>query len=71
MPQVGGSVRVNFLGSSVRGTVDSVDADGRRLRVTTEEGETLAFALNLATATFTTEGHQTGARLAFEPSPES
>ena len=67
MPQVGGSVQVNFLGTSVRGTVDSVDPDGRRLRVTTEDGETLTFALNRATATFTAEGHQTGARLAFAP----
>jgi hypothetical protein len=69
MPQVGGSVLVSFLGSSVRGTVDSVDPDGRRLGVTTVEGETLVFALNRATGTFTLEGHQTGARLAFEPDP--
>ncbi|MGI9184400.1 MAG: hypothetical protein ACR2GZ_05455 [Solirubrobacteraceae bacterium] len=69
MPQIGGSVVVSFLGSRVRGTVDSVDPDGRRLRVTTEEGEALTFALNGATATFTAEGHQTGARLAFEPYP--
>ncbi len=64
-------MRVNFLGSSVHGTVDSIDPDGRRLLVTTEDGETLAFALNRATATFTAEGHQTGARLAFAPNLES
>jgi hypothetical protein len=57
---------VNFLGSSVRGTVDSIEPDGRRLCVTTEDGETLFFALNRATATFTAEGEQTGARLAFD-----
>jgi hypothetical protein len=71
MPQIGASVMVSFLGSKVRGTVDSVDADGRRLHVTTEEGEALTFALNGATATFTAEGHQTGARLAFERDPDS
>ena len=67
MPQVGGAVVVNFLGSTVRGTVDEIAADGRRLRITTEDGEALWFALNRATATFTAEGHQTGARLSFEP----
>lgn len=66
MPLLGGSVLVNFLGSTVRGTVNSVAADGRRLEVTTEDGETLTFALNRATATFTAEGHQTGARLTFD-----
>jgi hypothetical protein len=71
MPQIGGSVMVSFLGSRVRGTVDSIDADGRRLRVTTEQGEALTFALNGATATFTAEGDQTGARLAFEHDPHS
>jgi hypothetical protein len=65
MPQVGGAVVVNFLGSTARATVGSVSADGRRLEVTTEDGETLSFALNRATATFTAEGHQTGARLTF------
>jgi hypothetical protein len=66
MPTVGGTVRVIFLGATVTATVDTVDPDGRRLRVTTEEGETIWFALNRATATFTAEGHQTGARLSFE-----
>jgi hypothetical protein len=58
-------VVVNFLGATVRGTVHSVSGDGRQLEVTTEDGESLAFALNRATATFTAEGHQTGARLTF------
>ncbi len=66
MPKVGGSVRVEFLGSTVRGTVRTVESEGRRLQVTTDEGETLSFALNRATATFTTEGQQTGARLTFD-----
>jgi hypothetical protein len=67
MPRVGGRVVVNFLGATVSATVDEIAVDGRRLRVTTEDGETLWFALNRATATFTAEGHQTGARLSFEP----
>ncbi len=66
MPQVGGAVRVEFLGCTVRGTVRAVESEGRRLLVTTDEGETLSFALNRATATFTTEGEQTGARLTFD-----
>jgi hypothetical protein len=65
MPQVGGTVVVNFLGTAVSATVTSVSADGRRLEVRTEDGETLSFALNRATATFTADGHQTGARLSF------
>ena len=69
MPRVGGAVVVNFLGSTIRGTVDEIADHGRRLRVTTEDGETLWFALNRATATFTAEGHQTGARLSFEAEP--
>jgi hypothetical protein len=66
MPRLGGAVLVSFLGSNVRATVDVVASDGRRLRVTTEDGEVLWFALNRATATFTAEGHQTGARLSFD-----
>jgi hypothetical protein len=65
MPQVGGAVVVSFLGTTVAATVTTVSPDGRRLEVTTEDGETLRFALNRATATFTAEGHQTGARLSF------
>ena len=65
MPMVGGRVVVNYLGATVPGTVRSVSDDGRRLEVTTEDGQTLAFALNRATATFTAEGEQTGARLTF------
>jgi hypothetical protein len=65
MPVVGGRVIVNFLGTSVPGTVSAVLEDGRRLEVTTDEGETILFALNRATATFTAQGEQTGARLSF------
>ena len=65
MPQVGGSVLVSFLGSTVRGVIDSVEPDGQRLRVSTEDGERLSFVLNRATAMFTSEGALTGARLSF------
>ena len=66
MPHVGGSVRVNFLGSTVRGTVRQIDVSARALEVVTEDGETLSFALNRATATFTVQGSQTGPRLTFD-----
>lgn len=65
MPRVGRPVLVNYLGASVPGAVNQITDDGRRLEVATEDGETLAFALNRATATFTTEGQLTGARLIF------
>ena len=65
MPTVGGSVLIRYLASSARGTVREIGEDGRRLLVCTEEGETVAFVLNGATATFTAEGSQEGARLSF------
>jgi hypothetical protein len=70
MPEVGGSVLIDFLGSTVSGTVRRVDRDGRRVEVMTEEGDTLTFSLNRATATFTADGSQTGPRLRFESSPD-
>jgi hypothetical protein len=65
MPTVGGPVLIRYLGSTARGTVREVDDDGRRLIVATEDGETIAFTLNQATATFTSDGSQVGARLSF------
>ena len=65
MPQVGGAVVVSFLGCAVDGTGGSMSPDRRRLEVITEDGAALWFAMNRATATFTAEGHQTGARLTF------
>jgi hypothetical protein len=65
MPAVGRSVLIIYLGTRVRGTVRMVEDDGRRLLVSTEDGETLGFALSRATATFTAEGDQAGARLWF------
>jgi hypothetical protein len=69
MPVVGGLVRVNFLGATVRGTVRRVDHAARALEVVTEDGDTLRFALNRATATFMVEGSQTGPRLTFDDPP--
>jgi hypothetical protein len=66
MPEIGGEVRIEYLGSTVAGTVQSIAAEGRRLEVETEDGQRLTFVLNGATATFTAGGLQTGARLRFE-----
>jgi hypothetical protein len=66
MPEIGGEVLIEYLGSTVAGTVHSVTAEGRRLEVETEDGQHLTFALNGATATFTAGGLQTGARLRFK-----
>ena len=67
IPEIGRPVLIDHLGMTVAGTVVSVDADGRRLVVETEDGGALAFELNRATATFTAGGSQTGARLRFAP----
>jgi hypothetical protein len=65
MPQPGGSVQIDYLGSTVSGTVSDVADDGRRLEVVTDDGVSLTFTLNRATATFTADGGQTGPRLRF------
>jgi hypothetical protein len=66
MPVVGRGVLIDFLGTTMAGTVASVGSDGRRLEVETEDGSRLEFTLNRATATFTADGLQTGARLRFK-----
>ncbi len=68
MPVVGAEVVIDHLGSIEHGVVHSVDAEARRVEVATEEGRTVSFSLNRATATFTAGGGQTGARLRF-PEP--
>jgi hypothetical protein len=65
MPRPGGRVLIDYLGSTVGGVVREVADEGRRLQVVTDEGATLVFALNGATATFTQGGSQTGPRLRF------
>ncbi len=56
---------IDFLGATVGGTVRRVESGGHRLEIETEDGVSLTFALNRATATFTADGSQTGARLRF------
>lgn len=56
---------IEYLGSTVFGVVHAVDVDARRVEVETEDGSFEMFALNRATATFTADGSQTGARLRF------
>jgi len=62
-------VVVVYLDSRVAGVVSEVLEDGRRIVVTTEEGERIAFALNRATAAFTAEQVRSGPRLIFEQAP--
>lgn len=66
MPIVGAAVIIDHLGSTEHGIVASVDAHERSVKVTTEHGRALMFVLNRATATFTSDGGQTGSRLRFE-----
>lgn len=68
MPEVGRSVLIDYLGSTVGGTVNEVAEDGRRVEVVTDDGATLTFELNRATAMFTAGGGQTAPRLRF-PAP--
>lgn len=65
MPRPGQSVQVDYLGSTVSGTVSAVTDDGRTLDVVCDDGATLRFTLNRATAIFTAGGGQTGPRLRF------
>jgi hypothetical protein len=65
-PRVGTAVTIAQLGRRVRGSVEEVHDDGRRLTVLTEDGELMEFALSQATGYFTGGGTQSGARLSFE-----
>jgi hypothetical protein len=65
MPEPGGRVLIDYLGSTVPGMVKEVADGGRRLEVVTEDGATLSFELNRATAMFTAGGGQTAPRLRF------
>lgn len=58
---------IEYLATTVHGTVKEVADDGRRLEVETEDGATLTFELNRATARFTAGGGQTAPRLRFVP----
>ncbi|MEA2158053.1 MAG: hypothetical protein QOD66_433 [Solirubrobacteraceae bacterium] len=70
MPHVGRSVVVVYLDSRIGGVISEVLEDGRRVVVTTEEGERLGFVLNRATAAFTAERVRSGPRLIFEREPD-
>jgi hypothetical protein len=70
MPHIGRSVVVVYLDSRVAGVISDVLEDGRRVIVTTEEGERIGFALNRATAAFTAERVRSGPRLVFEREPD-
>ena len=65
MPRVGHEVTVIYLDARVRGTIREVCDGGRRLLVTTREGESLEFSLSPATATFTAGAGVGGPRLVF------
>jgi hypothetical protein len=65
MPTVGAEVVIDHLGSVEPGVVHEVDAEARSVAVATEDGRTLTFVLNRATARFTAGGGLTGARLRF------
>jgi hypothetical protein len=67
MPEAGQAVLIQYLATTVGGTVKEVAEDGRRLEVVTEDGATLTFELNRATAIFTAGGGQTAPRLRFRP----
>ena len=67
MPELGGSVLVDYLGTTVAGTVRHIRDGGRQLEVLTDEGITITFTLNRATATFTADAGQTAPRLRFAP----
>ena len=58
---------IEYLATTVHGTVKEVADHGRRLEVITEDGATLTFELNRATAMFTAGGGQTAPRLRFVP----
>ncbi len=67
MPTPGRRVEIDYLGATVGGIVSHVSDDARTLEVVTDEGASLTFTLNRATATFTAGGGQTGPRLRFIP----
>jgi hypothetical protein len=64
LPRVGAPARVkHFGGSSEEGTVIAVEEDGRRVRVSGEDGGIYEFALSPASARFLMAGDTHGPRL--------
>jgi hypothetical protein len=64
-PRLGDEVTVSYLAVDVAGVIEEVDDTQRRLRVVTEDGESLVFTLDAATASFVTGTHGVTARLRF------
>jgi hypothetical protein len=69
MPYPGRKVVVAYLASRVPGVVAEVREEGRLVAVRTDDGETLIFELNPATAVFRAEGTRHGPRLVFDQEP--
>ena len=68
MPRVGGRARIaHFGGGFEQGTVLAVHDEGRRLEVRGDDGATLEFVLNPATARFVQAGSAQGPRLELLP----
>jgi hypothetical protein len=64
LPRVGARARIKHFGGEVEaGTVVAVEDEGRRLRVSGEDGELYEFVLSLATARFLPAGDSHGPRL--------
>jgi len=64
LPRVGSRARIaRFGGGFERATIVAVEDDGRLVRVRSEGGETLEFALNRASARFLQAGATVGPRL--------
>ena len=65
LPRVGAEVTVAYLGASVAGVIVSVEDEGRRVMVVTEDDRTTEFTLNPASARFL-GGEGWNARLIFD-----
>jgi len=68
-PHIGQHVQVVFLGATVPGVIGEINEQERRVRVLTEEGEEITFALSRATGQFVAEGGPAGPRLVFLDPP--
>lgn len=69
MPTEGAEVLIDHLGVTEPGVVQRVDPEARTVDVVCEDGRIETFALNRATARFTSGGALAGARLRF-PAPD-
>ncbi len=65
LPRIGSPVTIVYLAARMGGTIERVSSDLHELQVVAEDGETVTFRLNRATARFTGAGPHAGARLLF------